>query len=76
MVVLTSLPLVVDTSSDSVDTAVDPLLALDPNGRTRDWDSVGIAAVSPSWGLGVRDVLGTVAIAFLRHEERGFTGGW
>jgi hypothetical protein len=76
MVVLTSLLLVINTSSESIDTAVDPLMPLDSDGRARDWDSVGIAAVSPSWGLGIRDVLGTIAVTFLRHDERGFTGSW
>ena len=74
--VLTPLLRVVDTGSDGVDTTVDPLLALDTKSSTHERDSVGIAAVPPSWGLGVRDVLGTVAIAFLGREESGFTGGW
>jgi hypothetical protein len=76
VVVLTSFLLVVDAGSDGVDTTVDPLLALDPNSSTRERDSVGIAAVSPTRGLRIRDVLRTVAVAFLGHEESGFTGGW
>jgi hypothetical protein len=68
MVVLSSFLLVVDAGSDGVDTTVDPLLALDLNSSTRNRDSIGIAAVSPARGLGIRDVLGTVAVAFLGHE--------
>ncbi len=67
---MTSFLRVVDAGSDGVDTTVDPLLALDPNSSTRERDFVGIAAVSLTRGLRIRDVLRTVAVAFLGHEER------